>query len=557
MSTPAPAVTTIFDYHDRTKHTFQQSARSSGYLDWANQPYAFREYCGTERIELVRDIEPPPIPYSNLFEPDFTQPHPVDGHSVSHLLRYSLALSAWKQSGTNRWALRINPSSGNLHPTEGYLVCESLAEPDQPTLYHYTSETHTLERRAVFSRNVWRSLTSGLPEGSFIVGLTSILWREVWKYGERAFRYCQHDVGHALAALRFSAGMLGWQLRLLTAWSANDIGRLLGTDRLDDFHANEHEEPELLVVIMPHRGELKVTDRPPSEQALTAIRDSEWFGRANQLSAEYVEWPLIAAAATASRKPRGGSSEEPSRVSGLPKRVVPRGIEQTDDVEAHQIIFQRRSAVRLDGTSFISLDTFLAMLSRTLPNSHPPWDVLTWPAAIDLVLFVHRVEGLVPGLYVWVRDAGRQDTLQRAMRESFAWQRPAGVHAELPLYLLQAADCRDAAQKLSCHQEIAADGFFSLGMLADFEEPIHRHGGWFYRQLFWEAGVVGQVLYLEAEAWGARATGIGCYFDDPVHELFGLRDYQFQSLYHFTVGVPVDDRRLQTWPPYGALESRT
>jgi hypothetical protein len=100
-------------------------------------------------------------------------------------------------------------------------------------------------------------------------------------------------------------------------------------------------------------------------------------------------------------------------------------------------------------------------------------------------------------------------------------------------------------------------GFFSLGMLADFEGPIHRHGGWFYRQLFWEAGVVGQVLYLEAEVWGARATGIGCYFDDPVHALLGLRDHQFQSLYHFTVGVPVDDLRLQTWPPYGARESRT
>jgi hypothetical protein len=52
-------------------------------------------------------------------------------------------------------------------------------------------------------------------------------------------------------------------------------------------------------------------------------------------------------------------------------------------------------------------------------------------------------------------------------------------------------------------QATAADGFFSLGMLAEFAEPIRRHGDWFYRALFWEAGLVGQVLYLEAKAWGA------------------------------------------------------
>ncbi len=550
-------MTTIFDYHDQTKHHFQQYARSTGYLDWENQPYPFRKYHGAARIELPRDIEPPPITYRNLFESHCRPPDAVDRRSVSLLLRYSLALSAWKQAGSNRWALRVNPSSGNLHPTEGYLVTESLAEPHQPTLYHYTSESHALERRAVFTTVVWRSLVRELPAGSFLVGLTSILWREAWKYGERAFRYCQHDVGHALATLRLSAAMLGWQLRLATAWSTSDIGRLLGTDRHDDFRPEEHEEPELLAVIIPHRGNLDVPDLPPSERTLAGIRDSEWSGRANQLSAEYVEWPLIAAAATATHKPRGWPVAEPSPASGLPLGVVPKGIEPPDDVEAHQIIFQRRSAVSLDGTSHVSLARFLAMLTRTLPNPHPPWDVLTWPAAIDLVLFVHRVEGLIPGLYVLVRDAGRQDRLQRALRQSFVWQRPAGAQAELPLYLLQAADCRDAAEKLSCHQEIAADGFFSLGMLADFEGPIHRHGGWFYRQLFWEAGVVGQVLYLEAEAWGTRATGIGCYFDDPVHEFLGLRDRQFQSLYHFTVGVPVDDLRLQTWPPYGSERNGT
>jgi hypothetical protein len=62
--------------------------------------------------------------------------------------------------------------------------------------------------------------------------------------------------------------------------------------------------------------------------------------------------------------------------------------------------------------------------------------------------------------------------------------------------------------------------------------------------------MIGQVLYLEAEAAGLRGTGIGCFFDDEMHHLLGLRGPDWQSLYHFTVGGHVDDPRLTTLPPY-------
>ena len=63
--------------------------------------------------------------------------------------------------------------------------------------------------------------------------MTSIIWREAWKYGERAFcAYCQHDTGHAIGALRFAAAMLGWRMQLLPEWSDAQIATLLGLDRL-------------------------------------------------------------------------------------------------------------------------------------------------------------------------------------------------------------------------------------------------------------------------------------------------------------------------------------
>src|SRR5205823_1198554 len=100
---------------------------------------------------------------------------------------------------------------------------------------------------------------------------------------------------------------------------------------------------------------------------------------------------------------------------------------------------------------------------------------------------------------------------------------------------------RQAATHVSCFQGIAGDSAFSLGMVADFARTLEEDGAWVYRRLFWETGLIGQVLYLEAEAAGVRSTGMGCYFDDLVHRLLDINPVEdsWQSLYHFTVGGAV------------------
>ena len=75
---------------------------------------------------------------------------PVNLRALSRLLEYALALSAWKRAGGTRWALRVNPSSGNLHPTEGQVLIGEIAAPGEaPGLFHYAPAEHGLERRIV------------------------------------------------------------------------------------------------------------------------------------------------------------------------------------------------------------------------------------------------------------------------------------------------------------------------------------------------------------------------------------------------------------------------
>jgi nitroreductase len=210
------------------------------------------------------------------------------------------------------------------------------------------------------------------------------------------------------------------------------------------------------------------------------------------------------------------------------------------------VILRRRSAVAFDPRPSLSREAFDRILDRVSPPGLP-FDAWPWPAHVNLVVFVHRVEGLTPGLYSYVRNPSTREAWRGAMRPEFLWE-PADPHR--PLDLLVPTDVTFVANRLSCDQSIASDGYLSLGMVARFAPSLRDAGEAAYRRLFWECGLIGQALYLEAEAVGARGTGIGCFFDDAVHEMLGLTNHEWQSLYHFSLGQPIDDTRLTTHPGY-------
>lgn len=553
----------IIRYHVQTKHHFHRYSRSLGYLDWANQPDPFRRYDGAPLVPLpVLDPEQEPRSpeYEAIYEQGAVIREPVGLPSVSRFLELALGLSAWKKAGESEWALRSNPSSGNLHPTEGYVLLphvEGLGL--KPGLYHYAPKEHGLELRAECSAEMLTRLFTPFPSGAFLMGLTSVHWREAWKYGERAFRYCNHDIGHAIGTIRIAAATLGWNMVLLDGASQNTVAMLLGTDRVEDFLDAEREHPDCLALVWPSSQDGSI---PLSldHRIVAEISKARWHGKANRLSSEHaVTWEVIDEAASASWK-----ETLETRTMSLLSQAAKSTQDADASVSAGSIIRQRRSAVSFDGKTSISAATFYRMLQRVMPRSEKPqasrpvpWDAWPHDPVIHLLLFVHRVDGLGPGLYFLVRDPQKQSFLQTCMNPELNWVPVPGCPDNLPLYWLLEGDAKKLAVQVSCHQDIAGDGAFSFGMLAEFEGLLREREAWWYPRLFWESGLLGQVLYLEAEAAGVRATGIGCFFDDPVHEIVAVKGLSIQSLYHFTVGGPVEDRRLMTLPAYFHLRSKT
>jgi len=528
----------ITAYHQRTKHSLPNSyARGPETLDWDDQPNPFRYFEGCPVELLPKPGRKLDVTWSQLHSQDKLTPAELSLEYIGLLLELAFGLSAWKQYGPDRWAVRNNPSSGNLHPTEAYLI-NSATNLLPAGVYHYVSHDHMLEQRCLYK--------AAPASDQVLIGLSSIHWREAWKYGERAYRYCQLDTGHALAAIHYAAATLGWRVELLNDFSDNEISQLLGLNRTDEFVKYEYETPELICRIHynndPHPTQ--ITDW------LTQAQQGQWQGKANSLRAYHMfNWPEIDKVSLAAQKQQAGAEPVANSESTSPKPKP--ALLETDSTElVTTLIRQRRSAQRfIPNMTAMTQAAFFRILSAVSADNTVAFGDWPWAPAVHLCLFVHNVEELPSGLYCLPRSEQGISLLKSNLNPEFVWQ---AVEEFPELYLLYQGDVKQVAKSLSCHQAIASDGVFSLAMLAEFEQNISQHE-WYYRRLFWECGILGQILYLEAEAAKFRGTGIGCFFDDDVHKILGIENNELQSLYHFTVGEPFEDARIQSFPAYAHL----
>ncbi len=510
---------TVFNYHQTTKHSQQRYARSLGYMDWQTQPNPFRSYNGAESFLLPLALENSTLPY-HLLDSDLPSA-PLLKESLSQLLQFSMAIAAWKVSGESSWAVRCNASSGNLHPTETYLILPPTLEEqkNKTSVFHYTAKNHGLEILSSFDTGFWDTL----PKGSFLMGLSGISWREAWKYGERAFRYVNLDAGHAWQSINVSSKMLGWKVTPLSNVSDSDIATLLGLNQEKRFFEREHAD--MLFVVSP-----EVVDNALSIESLLGDVPLAFDGIANKLSPTMENWEIIAEVENAT-----------SVMQVAQKNVAKSKVTPEPTQESKKVIMQRRSIHVMDKVrSVITKDEFHTLLAGCANSLDGKEN------AAHLAIFVHRVTGYESGIYILVRNERDKVALQEQMFTAFKWE-----ECEFDgLYLLDERDAMVTSQTISCSQEIASDGAFSLGMLCNFSEQLNTYGAHRYKELYWECGAIGQQLYLDATSMGLSGTGIGCFLDDMMHSVLGLESNEFQVLYHFTVGRGYVDSRIQTQVAY-------
>jgi SagB-type dehydrogenase family enzyme len=497
----------LFAYHQATKHTYHSVRTNARYLDWHNQPNPFRTYEGAQVIHLPAD---PGFSDTGTFgviaalaaktklaggdERRREERQDLDLVWLSRFLWHSMAVSAWKKvpSAGTRYSLRVNPSSGNLHPTEIYVALRAFAGMEDG-LYHYRAERHAVELR---SRGGWtQHLARALEipwasEAPLIVGLTSIFWRESWKYGERAYRYCCHDLGHAMMSVLLAARALGLEGGAVAHFGDVRLARALGLPKSD-------EAPMMFLVFAPEKISTGVSPKPVEPLA----------GIPNELSTEEIRYELLLGIHAATVLPE--SPGPLPRVSAanfhdaMPPAASPKAVR---DAALTSVTRTRRSALDFDPrTPPMGREELEQLLDLATRDWQADWrgnfsaetTMERGADFVELYLYVHRVRDCEPGVYRWHRGRGRLEELHRG-------------------------DVQRVAAFLSLEQSLAGNSCFTISMIADLGEASRVFGNRGYRYVYFEAGAIGQRLYLGAQALGWNATGIGAFYDDDVHRYLGF-----------------------------------
>ncbi|HEU0138620.1 MAG TPA: SagB/ThcOx family dehydrogenase [Bryobacteraceae bacterium] len=485
------------EYHEATRHSVESLRRSQHVLDWNNMPDPFRHYEGVPVLDLPADPPPPPVPALQVLSGIKGQVETSEGAAfLSQLLFYSAAISAAKivPSTGYKYALRVNPSSGNLHPTEFHFVTRGLKNwPDG--LYHYRVSSHMAEQRATGLFEIPGEQNTA----PLLFVLTSIAWREAWKYGNRAYRYCLLDIGHAWQALATAALAMGCQAHAFGCFPDDEVSSRCGFA--------QDEWPMLLIEL---RGAIPAGE-PDTKTPL-------WLGgEPNRLSEKTRSYPLIDSIHTATKR----LGEMPVR-GDPPAGVVPSGGTRLPEPAPAPTAFghvarRRRSALDfIGGESSMTLSELSAVLQAASGSLAGDFSSGSF---LRMYLYVHRVEGLEPGVYRY-------------------WP------GESALERIRSGDQRVAAAGLSLGQDLAGNACVAFSITGDLERATRLHGDRGYRYVHFEAGAVGHRMYLAAEALGLGATGIGAFFDERVHHYLDLETGEDQAVYHFAIGHPMPDPRL-------------
>jgi SagB-type dehydrogenase family enzyme len=502
----------LFAYHQATKHTYHSVRANAHYLDWGNQPDPFRTYEGAPVTMLAHE---PGFPSIGTFEtigrlggrPEVATQ--VDSGSrdtiqldaiwLSRMLWHSMAVSAGKKipHTGNRYSLRVNPSSGNLHPTETYLALRGFTGVDDG-LYHYRADRHALELRSAGAWTQHLAEALQIPwaaESSLIVGLTSIFWREAWKYRDRAYRYCCHDLGHAMMSNLLAARALGLPGGAVAHFTDSRLTRALGLSGGD-------EAPMAFLVFPSKSSSGGIRTRP----------QETFVGVPNELSADEVPYELLLGIHRstilneAAGLPAHTSSANAAVADGQP--LSPELFrDPVRDNSLGVIVRRRRSALDFDPRTppmeRNEMEQLLDYATRDWPAdwrgnfSGQTMEVGKGADFVTLYLYVHRVRDCEPGVYRW--DSSSRNLVQ-----------------------LHRGNVERVAAYLSLEQALAGNACFAVSMVADLAAAARIFGNRGYRYVHFEAGAIGQRLYLGAEVLGWNATGIGAFYDDDVHRYLGF-----------------------------------
>ncbi len=418
-------------YHDATKHSYLSVQIDPNYVDASTQPSSFKVYPKFyRRVKL------------NLNNP------------VHAFISLTSAITLEKVYKDGPLKLRVNPSAGALYPTEVYVQVRGI-EGIIDGIYHLEVENNCLTLiYELIDDGLENYIIPGKSINGFIFLISCVYYRSSWKYQNRSIRYCFLDSGHHLGAFAASAYLHKKDIQLVFDFDKLALNSDLGFENKE------------FITGCAVSGEIQDKKIRRLRLKVPFVCGTDYF-EANQFIEDAYQ-------ATALQKSRQQKLEYPQF--------------DFDRDKFYQTVWDRRS-IRRFRKEAISQEDYLYVMQQ-LQQSIPTENY----EEIEIYSVVHRVEGMIPGLY-------------------------RGTH------LVKTGNFSEKTGYLCINQAIAKDSAVTLFFVSDYLN---------YQTAMQIAGFLGQRLYLTSNYLGIQCSGIGAYYDDETQELL---DTNKDVLYGMVIGI--------------------
>ncbi|MBI3694323.1 MAG: SagB family peptide dehydrogenase [Acidobacteria bacterium] len=460
-----------WNYHNRTKHSYESVRRNAHFLDWDNHPLPFKIYPDLEPIALPKETPQTGIAaLSAISAAQASSPRSPDLETLTHVLYFSAGITKRRQSPGGEILFRAAACTGALYEIELYLVCGRLADL-AAGVYHFGPGDLALRR--LREGDFRGALGCGAPAALVASG---VYWRNAWKYQARTYRHFGWDNGTIHANLLAVAAALGFEARLRCGFVDSDVNPLLAVDT----------DREVALTIL----ELGPPAPPPG-----SIEAAPLQLEVVPYSREEVDYPAMREIHQASSLAfaeevlawRGEAPPAPPPPAGETIALQPLADSEIPRDTIEEVILRRGSTRRFarEPITFAQLSTILDRATRGVPADFGT-------GLNDLYLIANAVEGLAPGAYFYRSSDRSLETLKRG-------------------------DFRRQAAYLGLEQELPGDAAAAVFFLSDLPRVLDGFGNRGYRAVNLEAGLLGGKMYLAAYAQRLGATGLTFYDDEVVN----------------------------------------
>jgi SagB-type dehydrogenase family enzyme len=521
------------DYHEATKHSEISIMTSRHYLDLADRPLPFKIYTELSSYPLPLDFPQPTLNAITSLSKIYPQTSEsisgdanitvIDIKRVAEILFFSGGITREIKYPFSTFYMRAASATGALYPIELYIICQDLTDL-KAGVYHFGPADFGLTqiRKGDYRPELAASAGDNLAivTAPITIILTSIAWRNAWKYQARSYRHWFWDSGVIAANLLGTTVSMGLPTRLITGFVDDIVSGLLCLE----------DQREAAVAMAAIGIELSKDSLPKGDKRIPYLGIPKVRPLSKKGEIDYPEiWRLNNSSKLFSKEEvkEWINYNNNNNISSIPVADNQRStLTQTLDRQTKlikqynnspnvtrlgEVILRRGSSRRFarSSVSFSILSTILHSSTIGIPLDIFKED---GDSLIDIYLIANDIDGLNPGAYFFNRMSRHLEELKRNVS-------------------------RNMSGYLCLGQSLFSDASAVLFLMTDLQSVLRSLGNRGYRVSQFEAGIIAGKIYLAAYAQGIGASG-STFFDDAVTEFFSPHAVSKSTMIAIGIGVP-------------------